>query len=156
MADMPLRLRMCAQRVGGGNELARQTGIPRRTLENYLNGKTEPVPSRLITIAEAAGADLLWLLAGNGEFKSASPGGLGRSPKDRLEAMRLISTVLRQAVGQENSHINRQLWTDLQSLAFIHNLSHEAVPAIVGLIVRAYAEGKEQGQALSPSPVKEA
>lgn len=147
MADMPLRLRLCAQRVGGGNELARKTGIPRRTLENYLNGKTEPVPSRLIAIADAAGADLLWLLAGSGEFKSASPGSKGDSPKDRLEAMRLISTVLRQAVGQENSHINRQIWTDLQSLAYIHSLSHEAVPAIVGLIVRAYAEGKAQGEA---------
>ena len=145
IADMPLRLRMCAQRVGGGNELARKTGIPRRTLENYLNGKTEPVPSRLVTIAEAAGADLLWLLAGSGEFKSAAPGSNGGSPKDRLEAMRLISNVLRQAVGQENAHINRQLWTDLQSLAYIHSLSHEAVPAIVGLIVRAYKDGQTQG-----------
>ena len=152
MADMPMRLRMCAQRVGGGNELARQTGIPRRTLENYLNGKTEPVPSRLIAIADAAGADLIWLLAGSGEFRSASPGSKGRSPKDRLEEMRLISTVLRQAVGQENAHINRQLWTDLQSLAYIHNLSHEAVPAIVGLVVRAYAEGEAQGVASSSSP----
>lgn len=145
IADLPLRLRMCAQRVGGGNELARKTGIPRRTLENYLNGKTEPVPSRLVSIAEAAGADLLWLLAGNGEFKPAAPGSNGGSPKDRLEAMRLISTVLRQAVGQENANIDRQIWTDLQSLAYIHSLSHEAVPAIVGLIVRAYKEGQAQG-----------
>ena len=145
MTDMPLRLRMCAQRVGGGNELARKTGIPRRTLENYLNGKTEPVPSRLISIAEAAGADPLWLLAGDGEFKPASPGANGRGPEDRLEAMRLISTALRQAIGQENADINRQIWTDLQSLAYIHNLSHEAVPPIVELIVRAYREGRLHG-----------
>lgn len=145
MTDMPLRLRMCAQRVGGGNELARKTAIPRRTLENYLNGKTEPVPSRLLAIAGAAGADLLWLLAGTGEFKPASPGSSGGALEgDRLEAMRLISAALREAVGRENAHINRQLWTDLQSLAYIHNLTHEAVPPIVELIVRAYEEGRAQ------------
>jgi len=149
--EMPLRLRMCAQRIGGGNELARKTGIPRRTLENYLNGKTEPVPSRLVAIAEAAGADLLWLLAGNGEFKSASGSGNGGTPADRLEAMRLISAALRMAVGEVNAHINRQIWTDLQSLAYIHHMPHEAVPPIVELIVRAYREGRSQPGVKEPA-----
>lgn len=149
--EMPLRLRMCAQRIGGGNELARKTGIPRRTLENYLNGKTEPVPSRLVAIAEAAGADLLWLLAGTGEFKPASVDGSGGAPEDRLEAMRLISATLRMAVGDVNAHINRQIWTDLQSLAYIHNMPHEAVPPIVELIVRAYREGRSQSEAAEPA-----
>ena len=142
------KLRECAHQVGGGNELARKTGIPRRTLENYLNGKTEPVPSRLIAIAEAAGADLLWLMVGSGGFKAAQPGASDGAKPDgdegRLERMRRISAALRQAVGQENSQIDRQLWTDLQGLAYIHGLPPESIPSIVGLIVRAYKGGLSQ------------
>lgn len=136
--------------AGGGNELARKTGIPRRTLENYLNGNTEPVPSRLLAIAEAAGADLLWLMAGSGEFKPAqaaqegpsSDGAGGRvAYESRLEKMRLISATLREAVGREQLPVDRQVWTDLQGLAYIHNLPHEAIPPIVELITRAYRQG---------------
>lgn len=136
--------------AGGGNELARKTGIPRRTLENYLNGNTEPVPSRLIAIAEASGADLLWLMAGPGEFKPAQAAQEGASSdgtggrvgyESRLEKMRLISTTLREAVGREQLPIDRQVWTDLQGLAYIHNLPHEAIPPIVELITRAYRQG---------------
>lgn len=147
------KLRQCASRVGGGNQLARKARIPRRTLENYLNGSTEPVPSRLIAIAQAADADLLWLLCGSGEFKQAQPLAEARSSgyEDRLAKMRLVSATLRQAVGQENAHINRQLWTDLQGLAYIHNVSHEAIPAIVDLIVRAYSDGVTQGESRNSS-----
>ena len=147
------RLRECASKIGGGNELARTTGIPRRTLENYLNGNTEPVPSRLIAIAQAAGADPLWLLAGSGEFQAARPSEQAASMgyEDRLDKMRLISATLRQAVGKENSNIDRQLWTDLQGLAYIHNLSHETIPAIVELIIRAYRQGAAQDSGSAPA-----
>lgn len=145
-SELSKRLRQCASRVGGGNELARKTGIPRRTLENYLNGTTEPLPSRLRSIAEATGADLPWLVSGSGEFKEARPpaedGPFGHG--GRLEMMRLISATLREAVGQEHEPINRQLWTDLQGLAYVHNLPHEALPGIVELIVRAYQAGMAQ------------
>lgn len=149
-SELSEKLRECASMVGGGNELARKTGIPRRTLENYLNGNTEPVPSRLIAIAEAAGADLLWLMAGSGEFRPAQPAQEGGAPEDaggragyesRLEKMRLISATLREAVGREQLPVNRQVWTDLQGLAYIHNLPHEAIPPIVELITRAYRQG---------------
>lgn len=146
-AELSDKLRQCASRIGGGNELARQTGIPRRTLENYLNGNTEPVPSRLIAIAEAAGADLLWLLCGAGEFREARPlADPAPSGYDaRLEQMRLISAALRQAVGEREAAVDRRLWTDLQGLAYIHNFPHEAIPALVDLIVRAYQDGTVQG-----------
>lgn len=143
MNDLSERLRECAQRVGGGNELARKTGIPRRTLENYLSGNTEPVPSRLLAIAQAAGADLMWVIAGSGSFKQAQ-GQTESAPsrhEDRLQKMRMVSATLREAVGQESLPIDRQLWTDLQGLAYIHNLPHEAIPPIVELITRAYKQG---------------
>lgn len=145
-AELSEKLRQCASKVGGGNELARKTGIPRRTLENYLNGNTEPVPSRLVAIAEAAGADLVWLLSGAGEFREARPPGEGAPSghEARLEGMRLISAALRKAVGERNAAVDRQLWTDLQGLAYIHSLSHEAIPPLVDLIVRAYRDGTVQ------------
>lgn len=58
------RLRQCAQLAGSGDELARKTAIPRRTLETYLSGETEPKPSRLFAIAGAAGVRPEWLLTG--------------------------------------------------------------------------------------------
>lgn len=149
-SELSQKLRECASKVGGGNELARKTGIPRRTLENYLQGNTEPAPSRLMAIAEAARADLFWLMAGTGPFKPAGesrgsdPSGHG----DRLEKMRLISATLRQAIEQQqHGFVDRQLWTDLQGLAYIHNLSHEAIPPIVQLLVRAYELGRHGSEA---------
>ena len=58
------RIRLCAARVGSGDELARRTGIPRRTLETYLSGDAEPKASRLNAIAMAAKVSLDWLISG--------------------------------------------------------------------------------------------
>lgn len=60
MAD---RIRRCAEIVGSGNELARRSGISRRTLENYFKGR-EPQASQLASIAKAAGVTLDWLITG--------------------------------------------------------------------------------------------
>lgn len=60
---LSVRIRECARIVGGGEELARRTGIPRRTLENYFTGR-EPQASRLAAIADAAQVSLDWLVTG--------------------------------------------------------------------------------------------
>lgn len=60
------RLRRCVERVGNGANLARSTGIPRRTLETYLSGAAEPKASRLAAIARSAGVSGHWLLTGEG------------------------------------------------------------------------------------------
>lgn len=59
------RIRECAGIVGSGDALAEQSGIPRRTLENYLSGKSEPKASALLAIAKSAGRSLDWLIAGD-------------------------------------------------------------------------------------------
>jgi len=61
---LAMRIRQCADNIGSGDELARRTGIPRRTLETYLTGLAEPKASRLAAIAMAAGVSLDWLVAG--------------------------------------------------------------------------------------------
>ncbi|WP_084540105.1 helix-turn-helix domain-containing protein [Azorhizobium doebereinerae] len=64
-SELAARIRECARMVGGGEELSRRTGIPRRTLENYLTGR-EPQASRLAAIADAAGVSLDWLIRDKG------------------------------------------------------------------------------------------
>jgi len=58
------RIRHCVGLAGSGEELSRRTGIPRSTLESYLNGESEPKVSRLVAIAHAVEADLEWLATG--------------------------------------------------------------------------------------------
>lgn len=67
MRALESRLRHCAKLAGSGNELARLANIPRRTLEAYLKGASEPKASILVAIADIAGVSLDWLLAGRGQ-----------------------------------------------------------------------------------------
>lgn len=69
------RIRQCADIAKSGDELARLTGIPRRTLEYYLTGQSEPKVARCVEIAKAVGVDLAWLASGEGEPfpKTAQP-----------------------------------------------------------------------------------
>jgi phage repressor protein C with HTH and peptisase S24 domain len=64
--NLPSRLRLAAKQVGGGEELARKSAIPRRTLEDYLTGQSEPKISRLVAISKAANVMLEWLATGEG------------------------------------------------------------------------------------------
>lgn len=68
------RIRQCADIAGSGDELARLTAIPRRTLEYYLTGQSEPKVARCVDIAKAVGVDIGWLASGEGEkLKGTSP-----------------------------------------------------------------------------------
>lgn len=55
-----------AAAVGGGDALARITGIPRRTLGNYFSETSEPKISALVRIAEACDVEIGWLATGQG------------------------------------------------------------------------------------------
>lgn len=62
------RLRRCAQIAGSGERLSQISAIPRRTLESYLSGQSEPNVSRLVALAEAVGVSVEWLATGEGEM----------------------------------------------------------------------------------------
>ncbi|WP_425343470.1 helix-turn-helix domain-containing protein [Pseudomonas aeruginosa] len=68
------RIRTCAALVGSGDELARLTAIPRRTLEYYLTGDSEPKLARCVDIAKAAGVDIGWLGCRGGGNAQRCPG----------------------------------------------------------------------------------
>lgn len=58
------RIRTCAGMAGSGEELSRRTGIPLSTMHSYVNGKSEPQASRLVSIAHAVQVDIEWLVTG--------------------------------------------------------------------------------------------
>lgn len=60
------RIRTCTNLAGSGNSLAKSTGIPRRTLENYLSGRSEPKWMALAAIAKTVNVNGHWLLTGEG------------------------------------------------------------------------------------------
>ena len=88
------RIRECARKVGSGDELARRSGVPRRTLESYLSGRSEPKATGLALIAQAAGVSLDWLLLGK-EQNGANAAGPQPFPAlpDSVVLSRVIETV---------------------------------------------------------------
>ncbi len=81
------RIRKCAEMVGSGDNLAKKAGIPRRTLETYLAGKSEPKALRLAAIIEASGVSAIWLLTGKGPVM---PGSTTASAEDMNDEFALI------------------------------------------------------------------
>lgn len=72
--DLANRIRRCAELAGSGDELSRRSGVPRRTLESYLSGRSEPKATNLAAIANAVGASLDWLIVGKGPMVAGEAG----------------------------------------------------------------------------------
>lgn len=69
MSDLGQRIKEAAESVGGLNQLAELSSVPRRTLGDFVAGKTEPKASVLGQIANITGVELKWLLLGHGQKK---------------------------------------------------------------------------------------
>lgn len=65
-AALGTRIKKAAERIGGGADLSRITGIPRSTLEYYFTGKTEPKVSQITDISLKTGVSIEWLATGEG------------------------------------------------------------------------------------------
>lgn len=61
------RLKLAVKSAGGVALISQQADIPKRTLETYLSGQTEPKVSKIIAIAESCGVSVGWLMTGEGE-----------------------------------------------------------------------------------------
>lgn len=64
-------MKKLATLVGGPGELAKRSGIPRRTIGNYLSGKSEPGREQLLKLATGGEVNLEWLTSGKGEPRGA-------------------------------------------------------------------------------------
>jgi len=90
-AELASRIRECARLVGSGDELSRRTGIPRRTLENYLSGRSEPKAAAVSAIAKTAGVSSDWLLLGAEPMPTRMVGGVIERPADEAKVI-VVST----------------------------------------------------------------
>lgn len=98
MAGIAGRLRRCACLVGSGDQLARETGIPRRTLETYLSGGAEIKVQRMAQIAQVSGVSMTWLATGNGRVLGTSwSSDLAREDMKRFYAMPIDDRELAEA-----------------------------------------------------------
>lgn len=71
------RLRAVCKDVGNIEKMAEVASFPRRTLDNYLAGRSEPSVSGLVQLAAAAGVSLEWLATGKGEMRPDAPATTG-------------------------------------------------------------------------------
>lgn len=63
MGDLGTRIREAAALIGGLDKLeAELSGVSRRTLSDYVSGKSEPKASTIIEIAQATGVSVAWLM----------------------------------------------------------------------------------------------
>lgn len=62
---MGRRIERCAEIVGGKKALSELTGIAQTTLYRFIGTPTQPKPSQLQKIAEAAGVPIAWLASGS-------------------------------------------------------------------------------------------
>ena len=65
---------VCQEKELNIKGLAEITGIPYRTVQNYLNGDREPNAEGLTTLCTRLGVNINWLLTGEGEhFINSNP-----------------------------------------------------------------------------------
>lgn len=64
LSEIAVRLRAAVKSAGGNAEVCRKTGIPKKTLGNYLSGKVEPTAIALGKIARACGVTTDWIVGG--------------------------------------------------------------------------------------------
>lgn len=62
------RVKKLAELVGSAAELAKRSGLSRRTIGAYMSGETDPKRGDLLKLAESGGVSLNWLAAGIGEM----------------------------------------------------------------------------------------
>lgn len=85
-----MRQRLVEARQGIGcnrKEFAEMLGIPYRTITNYENGQREPGGDYMVTVADACGVTVDWLVGRSNEktgVAPATPAPAPASPGDRL------------------------------------------------------------------------
>jgi phage repressor protein C with HTH and peptisase S24 domain len=60
------RIKEVIRLVGSAEQLARLTGVSARGIGHYAAGTSDPTRSKIVSLAEAAGVNVLWLATGEG------------------------------------------------------------------------------------------
>lgn len=124
--DFPERLRAAVVAAGGATRVARLSGIPLTTLNNYLAGRSEPKRPVLTALAEALRRDLAWLATGTGRPAAAPVTGreIARAEEELfdlvLEAMLELYDELgvpprRAGIGRRSARIHNAIVATAQN-----------------------------------------
>ena len=90
------RLALAIQHFGTAIQLARETGISRRSIGHYLAGDTQPSYTRVVLIAEVTGVNLEWLATGKGEMLSVARTVQEVENAFRFEIVQAVEEAVRQ------------------------------------------------------------
>lgn len=94
-AQIGERIKEAADRIGGLQKLAPLlTGVSRRTLSDYVSGKSEPKAKTILEITEATGVTIQWLVSGTGRVSTQDVVRQARQTIDEsvlLEIQELVS-----------------------------------------------------------------
>ena len=90
------RLRDAIRKAGGLKEVARSSGVPAGTISGYIAGGEMKVTT-IVSLAEACGVTVGWLVAGEGP-RSGEPEPAPTRPPEALNADRLRRAI-EQAMG---------------------------------------------------------
>ncbi len=101
MSDLAERLKEAAELVGGLNELAKRVDVPRRTLGNWLSGRT-PKPEALKRIADATGVSLEWLITGDGRKIEEDPG-FSKAMQKLLDTLPTVQQLEQEKVAAQEA-----------------------------------------------------
>ena len=104
--------------------MSARTGIPLRSLHNYLSARSEIPSTILVTLAEACAVDLKWLATGEGH-----------------------ETISRAAHGDNSPPLDEELMeiVILQTTAYIQKKKYKATPEETSrLVIALYNMAKEE------------
>ncbi len=79
--------------------------VKRRTLTDYVSGKSEPRVSTVIAIAQATGYRLEWLLTGAGEKREPSMTAMESTPSISPSLMHKLGQLVDMTFREENGRI---------------------------------------------------
>lgn len=79
--------------------------MKRRTLTDYVSGKSEPRVSTVIAIAQATGYRLEWLLTGEGEKREPTSTATVSAPSISPSLMRKLGQLVDTTFREENARI---------------------------------------------------
>ncbi|MDW3689190.1 helix-turn-helix transcriptional regulator [Cupriavidus sp. CV2] len=116
------RLRQCAEIAGSGDELARRAAIPRRTLEYYLAGESDPKAKRLTAIVEATGVSGHWLLTGCGPMLASDTQPPSNRPTSAIDPNRLGSALseVERSLAATQQHLSAERRAKIVLLVYEH------------------------------------
>lgn len=125
------RMRLCAEKAGSVNALARKAGLSQSTVRRYFESG-EPSRPHLVKLAAAANVSVAWLASGEGEPDKARPsgkavGGTGEEVAD-LDLLERVSRSAFEELQRRNIQLEPAALARLVRVLYRHFASRQEMP----------------------------